>query len=356
MLGNLARSDAACEEFVHTAKVHIPLIAVLNTANDSQLLHAALGFLKNLALPLKNKAPLGDAGLFDVLPRLWLLDVLQQIQFSSISLTRQLINNTYENVHRICKRLSPDEDSPANMRTKLSLLIALFERTDVEPIKMEIARLITAVVRVFQTYPNKTQEELTAIRVKFLTVHPDVGRPLSFMVSQSKWPVVRSEGWFVFALLASNPEGAQCISDMMQDVTVFQPLVELLTGKNLIDYNPSPSTDSELTATSPGVASLEFPSAPPGAQSPEGAKPHAQAEEMSRLDRENALVLVSELLKNRGSEMALMRRTLFEDLLKGGGEIVMSYRESKNIGPRGERPRAGKDIQQVMENAIGEIS
>jgi hypothetical protein len=121
MLGNLARSDDACEEFVHTSQVHKPLIMVLANANDSQILHAALGFLKNLALPLKNKEALGDAGIFEVLPRLWLLDTLQQIQISSISLARQLVIGTFENVRRVVKRLSEDEDSPAHLRSNRPL-------------------------------------------------------------------------------------------------------------------------------------------------------------------------------------------------------------------------------------------
>jgi hypothetical protein len=52
--------------------------------------------------------------------------------------------------------------------------------------------------------------------------------------------------------------------------------------------------------------------------------PVGQAAEMARIDRENALVLITELLKNRGDEMAVMRKSLLEDLLKGGGEMVLS--------------------------------
>lgn len=357
MLGNLARSDAACEEFVHTSRVHIPLIAVLTNANDSQLLHAALGFLKNLALPIKNKEPLGDAGLFDVLPRLWLLDTLQQIQFSSISLTRQLLNNTYENVRKICERLSEDEDSPANMRSKLSLLIALFDRTDVEPIKMEIARLITAVCRVFNSLTHRTPEEMQSIRKTFYIMHPDVGRPLGFMVSQTKWPVVRSEGWFVFALIARHPEGAQCISDMMQDVAVFQPLVEILTGKNLLEYGGEISGSG--SSSSPGSGSGLATASSSDAQAPDSARPNTQADEMARIDRENAMVLISELLKNRGSEMAVMRRTLFEDLLKGGGDILLSYREAnwsdKPVIRQGKR-KGFLNLQEVAQQSVFELS
>ncbi|PQE27248.1 GTP binding protein [Rutstroemia sp. NJR-2017a WRK4] len=370
MLGNLARNDEACETFVHTARVHQPLVAILQDANDSQLLHAALGFLKNLALPLKNKEVLGASGLFDVLPRLWLLDILQPIQLSSISLTRQLLNGWMDNVHRICQRLTPDTDSPAHDRSKLSLLIALFDRTDVEPIRMEIARLITAVCRVFTAWKGLPQEELNDMRARFLQRHPDLGRPLSFMVSQTKWPIVRSEGWFTFAIMARYSDSAQCISDMMQDVSVFQPLVELLTGKPLLEYQASSSTSPAATETSPLGSTSQNQTPTPDTnpfgldaepQSPEPVMPEAQAAEMARIDRENALVLVSELLKNRGSEMAVMRRTLFEDLLKGGGELVMSYREAKAENGQGVwkedvKHRANLNFSGILEESVEELS
>ncbi|KAM0142630.1 hypothetical protein ACHAP3_001736 [Botrytis cinerea] len=359
MLGNLARNNEACELFVHTARVHLPLVPVLRDVNDSQLLHAALGFLKNLALPMKNKEVLGSSGIFEVLPRLWLLDILQPIQLSSISLARQLVNGSMENVERLCARLSTDKDSPAHERSNISLLIALFDRTDVEPIKMEISRLITAVCRVFTAYKGRPAEELNETRRKFLLRHPDIGRPLSFMVSQNKWPIVRSEGWFVFALMARYPDSAQCISDMMQDVTVFQPLVEMLTGKPLLEYKPTTTANtspSNPQSESSGTLSLE-----PQTPDPEPVQPHAQAAEMARLDRENALVLVSELLKNRGKEMAVMRRTLFEDLLKGGGELVMSYRQAKEENGPGkwivsDHGGAGLNLQEVATESMREIS
>lgn len=377
MLGNLARSDAACEEFVHVSRVHIPLITILTDASDSQLLHAALGFLKNLALPTKNKKFLGDSGLIEVLPRLWALDTLQQIQFASISLARQLTIGTFENVRRVCRRLSEDKDSPAYSRTNLSLLIALFERTDVEPIKMEIARLITSICRVFTSSGNegRTPEELERRRISFFERHPDVGRPLSFMVSQTKWPVVRSEGWFVFALMARYPEGAKCISDLLHDAAVFRPLVEMLTGKDLVDYVPntvgaspltanssSPTSSNSTTIAQSSASSLSTPD--PNqllGLSPETPQPHAQAAEMARIDRENAVVLINEMLKNRGPEMAVMRRTLFEDLLRGGTEIVMSYREAKPLRgealvPKQHRIRAGLNLQEVVQQSYMELS
>lgn len=346
MLGNLARSDAACEEFVQTCAVHKPLVTVITNASDPQLLHAALGFLKNLALPPKNKEAIADTGIYDVLPRLWLLDASQQIQFTSISLARQLVNGTWENVRRLCEALSSDHDSPAHMRSKLSLLIGLFDRTDLEPIKMEIARLITAVCREYNALKDRTEERNEKTRKKFFAMHPDVGRPLGFMVSQDKWPVVRSEGWFVFALMARFPEGAQCINDLLQDVAVFQPLVYLLTGKNLVDYDPTLPTSPTLSTsgTSPAETTSDLSSSSPLTfQTPESVKADTQAAEMARIDRQNALVLVSELLKNRGTEMAVMRKTLFEDLLKGGANTLLAnqeeipYEKSKPPAPPGQR-------------------
>lgn len=331
ILGNIARSDAACEEFVHKSQIHKPLIAILETANDSQILHAALGFLKNLALPPKNKVIIGDADIINILPRLWQMETLPQIQYSSISLTRQLAIQTFPNVRRLCVHLSDDPDSPAYERSRLSILIAIFKRTDAEPVKMEIARLITAICRAFTaTHPHHSDDFEERHRKTFFGRHPDIGRPIAFMVSQTKWPVVRSEGWFVMALLARSPEGASCVSDLMHDMSVFQPLVETLTGKGLIDSTSSTiDTTPSPQFSSPSAPNTTTPTASDTSPSSASSPPNDTVTKMQRIDRENALVLVSELLKQRGSEMASMRRGVFEDLLKGGGSMHLSYAQIK---------------------------
>jgi hypothetical protein len=230
---------------------------------------------------------------------------------------------------------------------------------------MEIARLTTSICRVFNTYTGREPKEMERIRINFFDMHPDVGRPLSFMISQTKWPVVRSEGWFVFALIARYPEGAKCISDLMHDVAVFAPLVELMTGKTLVEYKPVSSSASPEATPSPVSSRPTSASSPPfnfELSTPESLQPHAQAAEMVRLDRENAMVLVSELLKNRGSEMAVMRRSLFEDLLKGGGEILMSYEEARPKWdtnrsipvPGNRRPKANLNVQEVAGQSFQE--
>jgi hypothetical protein len=347
ILGNIARSDSACEEFVHTAQIHKPLITILTEANNSQVLYAALGFLKNLALPMRNKETLGEAGLIAILPRLWDMPALPQIQYSSISLARQLLNGNFENVRRICTHLSEDKDSPAYERTRLSILIALFQRTDAEPIKMEIARLLTAICRVF-TSPSQNVLDVERRRKQFFDYHPDVGRPLGFMVSQKKWPVVRSEGWFAMALMARTPEGAIVISDILHNIQVFQPLVELLTGQSFVKEPSVTPTDLPMDYG----GKLE-------GITPKGSLISTNEAEMARIDRENALVLVSEVLRHCGSEMAAIRRSVFEDLLKGGGVMHLSYQQVKEceafFDGKVSTPRMGLGMHVALEESIKEF-
>lgn len=341
MLGNVARSDKACEEFVHTSRVHKPLIAVLTDATDSQLLYATLGFLKNLALPARNKVELGDSGLMEILPRLWTMDTLPQIQHASISLARQLIIGNFHNVRRICTRLSEDTSSPANEHSKLSILIGFFQRTDAEPIKMEIARLLTAICRVY-TSPNQNIADVDRRRKEFFDRHPDLGRPLSYMVSQKKWPVVRSEGWFVMALIARTPEGVDCIADILHEPHVFQTLVELLTGKSITPPTPTDTFVNDANSNAiEGVPSTASPSVVGGRDAT-----------IQRIDRENALVLVSELLRQRGEQMARLRRTVFEELLQGGGLMHLTYAQVQEredfFDGRVRRINSGQAVQETL--------
>src|SRR5215471_12506150 len=63
MLGNLAREDGVCEAMVNDLELHLPLISILNSKAKGSVLHAALGFLKNLAIVRDNRPYLGEAGI-----------------------------------------------------------------------------------------------------------------------------------------------------------------------------------------------------------------------------------------------------------------------------------------------------
>lgn len=351
MLGNLARSDTVCSEFVHTSRIHRPLMDILTSATSSQILFAAIGFLKNLALPPANKIELGNAGLIEILPRLWAMDTLPQIQYSAISLARQLLIANYPNVMRINAPLSSDPDSPAHSKSRLSVLISLFSRTDAEPVRMEIARTLAAVCRVLASRSSSVPD-LQARRAEFFEKHRDIGTPLSFMVIQSKWPVVRSEGWFVLALLARTEEGVQCVADIMHDIDVFTPLMELMTGKSFVERMSGSALSSPMEQTTSLLS--EITAANSGALSPAVGEVGREGKEaeMLRIDRENALVLVSELLRQRGPTMAFMRRTAFEDLLQGGAGLHLSYREGRRMEDVSPPPPVSSESAFMLDDMV----
>lgn len=316
LLGNLARSDAACLKFVNETAIHKPLITVVSQSKSSQTLHAALGFLKNLALPAPNKAALGEAGVIEILPRIWAMDSLPQIQYSAVSLARQLMIANPENVARIIAPLSSDMDSPASEKSRVSVLVSLFSRTDTEPVKMEISRLLCAVGRVLSTQSSKS-------KAQFYSKHQDIAKPLSIMATQKKWPAIRSEGWFVLAMLARSEESVGVVDDVLRDPEVYALLAEVLDSS-------SSSVGSEETVVSPVGETANMPEgmmmSDGQSLQPTEPKPRQQGEEMNRVDRENALVLVSEVLRHRGGEMDGLRRQAFEGLVRDGGSALVSGR------------------------------
>ncbi|KAI9881301.1 MAG: hypothetical protein M1830_005588 [Pleopsidium flavum] len=333
MLGNLARSDDVCRIMVHRFQIHEPLITLLQESDDTQALYSAAGFLKNLALPSDNKAAIGEAGLIKTLPRLWTMDTVPQVQYVSACLTRQIISNSYANIQTLLASLSPDLDSPAHEKTYLSLLLSLDEKSDDSPTKTEIARTITAICRALNSpQPGISSRSIEETTHRLYALHPDLGRPLAIMVSQSRWPVVRSEGWFAFALMARSKEGSAAVSDVMQVVEVFRPLVETITGKTIARGREYGALQ-DITNQGELVDDVEDLEAREGETE--------QERQMRARDRDNTLVLVSELLRNRGEEMAIIRRGVFEDLLQGRN-LHLSYRELMNRAQAFESENTGE--------------
>lgn len=284
MLGNLARSDAVCSSMVQDMHLHEILTAVLKGSSDLQVLHSVLGFLRNLALPMENKAPMGAAGMIEAVSRIWSMDFSAQLQYVAVGLIRQLLNGSMANVQRLLNPLSLDPDSPAHEKTYLSLLLSLFEKTDQMPTKLEIGRTTAAIWRCLNNADQPPRNEgLNLMISKLFSNHANVLAPLALMVCQSRWPVLRSEGWFALALLARSKEGAAAINGILGRVQVFGALVETITGQSI-------AVEVESSTVVSGPESRSEPTEPE-------IRPDQQ-EEMRVRDRENAMVLVNELLKN----------------------------------------------------------
>ena len=269
VLGNIAREDRICEALVRDFKVHVRLVSVLNSDAKGSVLHAALGFLKNLAIPQGNREFLGNAGLIKAISRLWAFDSIPQVQFLAVSLTRQAVASSTTNIGHLLEPLSPDPDSPANSRTYLSLLLALFSKSDSSPIRTEIGRTIATISRSILRVGEQgiVSGDAAALAQNFFGLHEDVARPVGAMITQTEWPVVRSEGWFALALMASSELGSEAAADCIENMSVTGLL------SDTVRMVPPEKNDGE----------------------------HAQAateRSMKTKDRDNVLILMHGLLKN----------------------------------------------------------
>lgn len=266
MLGNLARSDEVCQTMVNDLKIHEELISVLNSDARGSVLHSALGFLKNLAIAGENRLSLAEAGIIPAVSRLWAYDSVPQVQFSAATIARQIIISSMENIARLLTPLSQDPDSPAHQRTYLSLLLSLFEKTDSSPIKTEIGRTVASICRTVTPKARDGNEEAAAILEKLYKLHVGVAHPVGAMVTQTQWPVVRSEGWFALALMANNKSGCAAVVDCLGNEDVMEILKATMAGE-------PPSSD-------------------------EGGETNVS---QVQKDRDNAYVLLQALLKNEVS-------------------------------------------------------
>ncbi|KAK4126932.1 hypothetical protein N657DRAFT_611093 [Parathielavia appendiculata] len=401
-LGNLGRSDELSTALL--PRVQGPLIDILSRAippglfessnppipaSALQLTHAALGFLKNLAIPQTNKVPLG-AALLDpahpLLPRLWTSTRTQpQLQFTAVSLTRLLLANCPPNIHHICAPLArsdPNNPSPSN----LALLTATAASADEDPIKVEAARAVSLVCRAFHTFPAAVLLDPSWTWAEYqpaTTATPDEGRgrqpetepltrfyeahnksntiipSLRHLLTHPRFPSLRSEAIFVLALMsrASSPSSAQVALQVLQtpptsnsavDTSTADPssssgngatwqtlakamkgsesdeLADVFTERGRVEavddgevQNEGKDQD-EIADVTVKKLSLE-----PQQVDPQG--PKALPARVAKMDRENAMVLVAELLRRYPQELSSMRRPL-EALLNKGGELVMQDR------------------------------
>ncbi|TDZ34339.1 hypothetical protein CTRI78_v011611 [Colletotrichum trifolii] len=353
-LGNVARSDSSSLALVAQSSVHTPLVALLRVTQDPVLLHSAISCLKNLAIPPRSKPVLGAAGLFEppALPRIWSLAVNPQVQFSAVSLARLLLVGTPSNVRALCAPLHPDPLSPSHSTTLLHRLLDLFARCDAEHTRTEAARAAAAVCRVLHTTPippllldwdpaedgyvfrperpldpsvkaEATADGGAASRARFYRLHASLASALAFLVTQAKFPVLRSEAWFVFAVMCRSEDGAGVVARVLQAEGAFEALTEAVTGRKASDppgegARCDEAADGEVVvAGGAGDASV----VEGLGLEPQQADP-AHAAGMAKVDRENGLVMITELVRNHAEVLPLARRAVLEDILREGRELL----------------------------------
>jgi hypothetical protein len=360
-LGNLARSDVASTALLKT--VYNPISAMLTSATPptSQLLHANLSFIKNLSIPTANKPVLGGLLLepvdgSSVLSRLWTSTETQpQTQFAAISLTRLLVAGCPANVNRLCSPLTSDPFSPNQQaKTNLHLLLSTTSRSDAEPTKLEGARTAAAVCKALHTISsphaapsdppllswasgtndddyNKTTYQA---RERFYTAHEvGISNCLGVLLTQSRFPALRSEALFTMALMSRSRDGAKLVCRALEPAEVSAALVEAVTGRSATAVADGPSCqngEGSGNRQAAVVGGRELNVIEGLGLEPQQASPDpAQAASVAKIDRENGLVLVAELLRQDDGVLPPSRRGVLEDMLKAGGEMVISERQKE---------------------------
>ena len=288
MTGNLARTDAVCKDMVHKIGLHELLVQILMKNDDLQLLHATLGFLRNLALRVENKGTIAGSNALTPLSKIWSSNARPQLQYEAIRVVRQLVNGSLANIQRLLMPLAWGESS--NNNNYLSQILTLCDRTDDVSTKFEISRIVATIWRCVRS-PASTQYFSDIVEVTLPYLHSmaaDLARPLAAMVTQSRWPVVKSEGWFALALMARSKEGSDAIVDLLSEVELSEALIRV-SGSQGADKNGNVPIvpGNEISVTGADTSELK-----PG-----------QKDDIETKDRDNALVLVSELLKNSVSKI-----------------------------------------------------
>ncbi len=334
-LGNLSRSDGASTALVeqHAPQTALATILADPAVTDAQLLHAALSFLKNLAIPAQNRPALRLLLEPACVPHIYALDTLPQVQYAAVSLTRVLLSNCPDNVSQFCQdrenkeSAAEGESEVAEKSSSVADLISLFGRTDTEPTKVEAARSIAAICRVLHS--NAAAELLprhgasdSESRVWFYTRH-DVGKSLAFLVTQEKWQILRSEAWFVLALMSRSADGSRVIAAVLQQENVSARLTETITGRKTDTRVTEVEDETKEDETTTALSAVEGLGLQPQQVDPK------QKERITAVERENALVMCTELLRNWSDDFKPLSRGLLEGLLKDGTELVVAQRSKE---------------------------
>ncbi|KAK0743021.1 hypothetical protein B0T18DRAFT_489865 [Schizothecium vesticola] len=364
-LGNLARSDDAAVALlprVAPALVNILARAIpapSSTTPPPVLLHAALGSLKNLAIPAHNKPLLSDGLLWPtsrlptspVLSALWSrTSTNPQVQFTVISLTRLLLTSNPSAVLALCTtpaHHTPPLPTPTSP-TDLHLLLTAALASPAEPTRLEAARALAAVLRTLHV----PLADLTALlpswpsRAALYAAHAaPMADALATMLTHAKaFPTMRAEALFLLALLSRSPDGGRLALDALRRPGAFRAAVETMTGRkgdevaallgdlSLDETSPAAGADEGAAAVgyvggappTPGnvdmsvVEGLGVPLQPRDGEEGGGG--------MVRRNWENGMLMAVQLVRLFGEEMEPARVRLLKELFEEGRTALRAMR------------------------------
>ncbi|WFD29644.1 hypothetical protein MSPP1_000654 [Malassezia sp. CBS 17886] len=219
-LGNLARDEPRCVALLREPELlpHIRM-QLKKHAHDLPVAYAAVGLLKNLAIPDANKGPIAQSGLIPALIPMLARerDMAQPLQMGIAGLLKNVCAQAREpeNALRVLG-LDPVAPVPTDA---VGALLALHRRSDQVPVRLETARVFVMLVRaLFSASASSARApQLTgqfgahAVDGAFQRAREDVANAgvvaalCELLRHGRKYPVVMSEGLLALALLCSMP-------------------------------------------------------------------------------------------------------------------------------------------------------
>jgi len=307
MLGNMAQSQSICRVMVDRHRLHIIIFNVIKTSYHHSVLFSALGFLANLAWLPDVKEILGGMGVILEMARFWKAPPIDRV---SVKVTWRVVKESMNNVSRLLAPFLGGEEAPGNdleqvnghtfnltptpaagydhTKTYLSLLLSAFDDSDSPELKFEVANLVHAILwTIYNSGLAASPDSTKDLLLRIYQHHPGFAKPLGLMV-QNGSPEIRSKGWFAMALMARTDEGAVALGFLLSDMEVSEALQATIRGQATSSYKQAPSAVTELGPEAEVPTSNEA-----------GLMIDSDAEMKLAICRDNAMVMVHEILKHK---------------------------------------------------------
>ncbi|PKI83274.1 hypothetical protein MVES1_003103 [Malassezia vespertilionis] len=170
-LGNLARGEKQC---IALAQVHGLVDAVVAHMKNGNMhvAHAAVGLLKNLAIPTTNKPRIAATGLVPTLLTFLARerDMIQPLQYGAVGLLKHLANDvSHPDSVLFLFGLLPAPAKPTEM---VQVLLQLYRRTDQLHLKLETTRVFVHIIRSLWS-ANQTRVQEIAAKQHLTEAHVD---------------------------------------------------------------------------------------------------------------------------------------------------------------------------------------
>ncbi|BFZ65368.1 hypothetical protein YB2330_006534 [Saitoella coloradoensis] len=203
LLGNVALDEERCLEFVQEHGVHTHLFRIIRDATSKEAIHFAAGFLRNLAVPARNKDRLAEVeGCWDVLRGMWTRDGAGDVglRVDGVAVARMLVN---QNLGNAAFLMMGSEGLFEALMNVIPGTGPEEKKSSIDPrLEIERARTIVAVLRTLH-FARKPALLMPMTRHQNPTT---AAAALRCLVTQSTWPALRAEGFLGLALLGGKTD------------------------------------------------------------------------------------------------------------------------------------------------------